>query len=96
MRVEKWYDSKAIVIVLTVIFFPVGIYALWKGNSFEKIGKIVITTIVGLLILSNFATKEEEASLEKQAAEPQVVADNQHENTINPAKSDMTTTEQKK
>lgn len=54
----KWYDRKAIVIVLLIVFFPVGLFALWKGNCFGKLGKSVLTALLALLLIISFMGKE--------------------------------------
>ena len=48
---NKWYDNRALVIGLLVAFFPVGFYALWKGNKFSASTKGVLTAVVALPIL---------------------------------------------
>ena len=48
---DKWYDNKALVIVLLIVFFPVGLYALWKNQHFSKNAKLVGTLIILLLCL---------------------------------------------
>ena len=41
----KWYDNRGLVIVLLILFFPVGIYALWKNYRFTVITKSIVTAI---------------------------------------------------
>ncbi len=48
---NKWYDNRALVIALLVAFFPIGFYALWKGNRFSALTKGVLTAVVALPIL---------------------------------------------
>jgi hypothetical protein len=48
----KWYDKTWLVIVLCIIFFPVGLYALWKNGSISKGVKIVVTVIISLIVLT--------------------------------------------
>lgn len=48
---KKWYDNKAVVIILLVVFFPVGLYALWKSKSFSTMTKGIITGVVFLLLI---------------------------------------------
>ena len=38
-----WQESPAFVIVLLVVFFPAGIYFLWKSSRFKLSLKIVLT-----------------------------------------------------
>lgn len=48
---KKWYDNKVLVILLCVIFFPVGLYALWKTDEFAKPVKIAVTAIIAILFV---------------------------------------------
>lgn len=52
----KWYDNKAIVGLLIVVFFPVGLYALWKSNTISKgwkVGWSIIILVVGVYALGS-------------------------------------------
>jgi len=49
---SKWYDKTWIVILLCIIFFPVGIYGLWKNESIPMIWKIGITLLISLIALT--------------------------------------------
>ncbi len=53
----KWYDKKGLVILLCVIFFPVGLYGLWKNQSISKGWKIGVTIFWGLVVLGNMGNK---------------------------------------
>lgn len=55
---EKWYDKTWLVILLCVIFFPVGLYALWKSNRISKGWKIGGTVIIGLLVVAALNDKD--------------------------------------
>ena len=52
-QTKKWYDNKFIVHLLLVIFFPVGLYALWKSNTITKWWKITATVLIGLIVIAN-------------------------------------------
>jgi hypothetical protein len=54
-----WYEKTWLVILLCVIFFPVGLYALWKNSSITKGWKIGVTVFFVLVILANIGNKEE-------------------------------------
>lgn len=43
---KTWMDKKSIVIAWVVFFFPVGLYAVWKGQIFDQKAKLIITGIV--------------------------------------------------
>lgn len=37
---NPWYEKTWITIILCIVFFPVGLYALWKNSSILKDGKL--------------------------------------------------------
>lgn len=55
---KKWYDNKFVTHLLLVIFFPVGLYALWKSRTIAKWWKITATVIIGLIVIANFGDDE--------------------------------------
>jgi hypothetical protein len=60
---QQWYDKIWLVILLCILFFPVGIYALWKNKSISKGWKIIVSIIViSLIIISGFSESEESNS----------------------------------
>lgn len=50
---SSWYEKTWLVILLCIIFFPVGLYALWKNSSIGKGWKIGITTVIALVFIAN-------------------------------------------
>lgn len=56
---RKWYDSKAIVILLLILFFPVGLYALWKGQNFSTVVKGILTGVICLAVLGSMGDRPE-------------------------------------
>jgi len=48
---KKWYDNIWIVILLCLIFFPVGLYALWKNSSINIFMKVGVTGIIAIIII---------------------------------------------
>ncbi len=51
----RWYDKIWLVIVLLVVFFPVGLYALWKSSSIKNDWKIGITILIGIILIANLS-----------------------------------------
>ena len=47
---KKWYDNTAIIILLIVLFFPVGLYGLWKSRNLSTGWKIVILGLFAIAI----------------------------------------------
>ena len=50
-QTKKWYDNTLVVVILCIIFFPVGLYALWKNNNFQKNTKIIWTVVIGIIVV---------------------------------------------
>lgn len=50
---KKWYDNAILTNILLIIFFPVGLYALWKSNTIAKWWKITATSIIIVIAISN-------------------------------------------
>jgi len=48
---SAWYDKKSVVIILLIIFYPVGLFALWKGKNFSPIIKKILTAIFVIPII---------------------------------------------
>lgn len=57
---NNWYDKKTVVFILIVLFFPVGLYALWKSSTFSKKAKGIITGVVAVLLLTIGAQQDRE------------------------------------
>jgi hypothetical protein len=50
---KKWYDYKLLVVFLIFIFFPVGLYALWKNKQISNGWKYGVTALIaGLFMIS--------------------------------------------
>ena len=48
----KWYFKTWFIIVMLVVFFPVGLILMWLGGRFNKIVRIGVTTVFALLIIA--------------------------------------------
>ena len=45
---QKWYYNPIIINLLLVLFFPVGLYLLWKSTSIEQWWKVTATIIIAM------------------------------------------------
>lgn len=59
---SKWYNKTWLVIILCIMFFPVGLYALWKNQSISKGWKTGITVIIALIVIANIGKENEDSS----------------------------------
>lgn len=46
---EEWYNQKWLVVLLCVVFFPVGLYALWKSEAITRGWKFGVLSLMALL-----------------------------------------------
>ena len=46
-----WYENKAAVILWLGLFFPVGLYGIWKSSQFSDKTKWIVTGCLGVLIV---------------------------------------------
>lgn len=47
---KRWYAKKPIIITLLIVFFPVGLFLMWKFADWTKKTKWVITGVIALII----------------------------------------------
>jgi hypothetical protein len=50
---KKWYQKTVSIIALLILFFPVGLFLMWKYATWSKTVKWVVTAIVGFFVLVN-------------------------------------------
>lgn len=50
---NNWYDKKWLVYLLCIVFFPVGLYALWKNQSISKFVKIGVSALIGIIVIAS-------------------------------------------
>jgi hypothetical protein len=49
---NKWYNKTWLVVILCLVFFPIGLYALWKSNT-KTNWKIAWTVLIGWIVFVN-------------------------------------------
>ena len=76
---KKWYDNKFIVHLLLIIFFPVGLYALWKSNTIAKWWKITATVLISLIVIANLADDKDNLSNNRTPSSTEVKNTNKSE-----------------
>lgn len=60
---NSWYEKTWLVVLLCIIFFPVGLYALWKNSSISKVWKIGVTIIIALIVIANLGTDDKTSTV---------------------------------
>lgn len=59
---NAWYEKTWLVVLLCVIFFPVGLYALWKNSTISKGWKIGVTIFFGLAVIANLGKDDKKVA----------------------------------
>jgi len=80
---QKWYNSPIIINLLLVLFFPVGLYLLWKSTSIAKWWKVTATIIIAYLVIVNLGDTDDaistgklgdsQAKVESETTEPEPI-----------------------
>jgi len=63
---SKWYDNAVLTNVLLILFFPVGLYALWKSNTIAKWWKVTATVIIALIVIRNLGSGNGVATINEE------------------------------
>ncbi len=50
---KKWYQKTGGIIALLVLFFPVGLYLMWKHASWNKTAKWIVTGVFAFFVLTS-------------------------------------------
>ncbi|MFV5683863.1 hypothetical protein ACM55I_00275 [Flavobacterium sp. GB2R13] len=81
---NNWYDKTWLVLLLCFIFFPIGLFALWKNSTISKSWKIGVTTIITILLIVSLADDKETSNEKvKENNETEVVFEKSESKTEN-------------
>ena len=47
----NWYQKPVFIILVCIVFFPVGLFLLWKSNKFNKLVKIGISAFFLIVVI---------------------------------------------
>ena len=88
----KWYTKTGWIIALLILFFPVGIYLMWKYTDWNTIVKAIISGFFAILLLSELINPSEKpvGNMETQTVVESAVEISEIESTI----EELTTTEE--
>jgi hypothetical protein len=78
----KWYDNPVWVYVLIVLFFPVGLYGLYKSNTIGKGIKFTFYAVSGILFVGVMCTKKQPNTTVVSTQQTQEVTNQQTEGSV--------------
>lgn len=64
----KWYNNNAVVILLCFLFFPVGLYGLWKGKMSNGV-KISLTIVISIIVLAAVGNNKKKTQAESKTSQ---------------------------
>lgn len=56
----KWHQKPLSTTILLILFFPLGIYLMWKNELWSKTARVVISAFFGLLVIGNMNKESKE------------------------------------
>lgn len=68
MENKKWYQKTLGIIILLILFFPIGLFLMWKHARWNKIVKIIITGIFALFLLGSSSGSKTSSTQQTQAS----------------------------
>lgn len=72
---KKWYQTSAAAVILLILFFPVGLFLMWKYTHWNKIAKWIITGFFAVLVVVSIFAQPEPAPVPANASSsPQVTS----------------------
>ena len=63
---KKWYQEPIVVGFLICIFFPVGLYFMWKEKVYSQKTRIIVTYMVPVFLIIVLANSEEKSVTQKE------------------------------
>lgn len=90
---KKWYKNPIAIIALLILFFPIGLFLMWKYANWNKAVKWVVTGVFALLVVSSATssknTKTESTTQTNSPQSQQQIATPQPKKEVKP----LTTTD---
>lgn len=75
---KKWYQKNGGIILMLILFFPVGIFLMWRYSKWSNVAKIIVTAFFVLVLISGVGSERTDAP-ENIAEDPVVVSDEEVE-----------------
>jgi hypothetical protein len=50
----KWFQKQTGIIILLILFFPVGLYLMWKNQLWTKKTRWIVSGVLAVLVIANY------------------------------------------
>lgn len=67
----KFYQKNWFVILMLVLFFPVGLFLMWKYTNWRNYAKIIVTVVIALLVVVSYVSPTDYSSTPDQSTSVQ-------------------------
>ena len=67
----KFYQKNWFVILMLILFFPVGLFLMWKYANWRNYAKIIVTVAIALLVVVSYVLPTDYSSTSDQSASVQ-------------------------
>ena len=67
----KFYQKNWFVILMLILFFPVGLFLMWKYANWRNYAKIIVTVAIALLVVVSYSLPADYSSTSDQSASVQ-------------------------
>ena len=58
----KWFQKQTGVIILLILFFPVGLYLMWKNQLWTKKTRWIVSGVIAVLVIANYGKQPKSSS----------------------------------
>ena len=72
MTNPKWYQKTSGIVLMIILFFPVGLFMMWRYSSWSTLTKAVITGVFAIILFWNPNGSEDGLEVQNSAAIQQV------------------------
>ena len=62
MEKEKFYQKTWFTVLFLILFFPVGLFTMWKYKKFNKIARIIITVLLVFFCLVSYLSDDSDST----------------------------------
>lgn len=76
---KRWYQSNFWIILFLIVFFPVGLYLMWRYAKWNKAVKVIVTVLIAYAVMQSVFDTETETQ-----KSPEITAESTLDVTVTP------------